>query len=162
MLVNFDPRLVIRDPRLETFIMPKIERFEDLEAWKKSREMTKAVYRVTSTRNFSRDLSLKGQVRGSAVSSMSNIAEGFERGGDRQFLQFLAMAKGSTGEVRSQLYVALDAGYLSQSEFDEIFTLAAETSRLVGGLMRYLKTAEPSGPKSPKSQGRSLKDKKDL
>lgn len=67
----------------------KIERFEDLEAWKKSREMTKAVYFVTSSGNFSRDLSLKGQIRGSAVSSMSNIAEGFERGGDRQFLQFL-------------------------------------------------------------------------
>jgi four helix bundle protein len=141
--------------------MPRIERFEDLEVWKKSREMTKAVYLVTSSGNFSRDLSLKGQIRGSSVSSMSNIAEGFERGGDRQFLQFLAMAKGSTGEVRSQLYVALDAGYyLSQSEFDEIYRLAGETSRLIGGLMRYLKSAEPSGPKSPKSQERGLKEKK--
>jgi len=138
----------------------KIERFEDLESWKRSREMTKAVYLVTSTRNFSRDLSLKGQIRGSSVSSMSNIAEGFERGGDRQFLQFLAMAKGSTGEVRSQLYVALDAGYLSQSEFDEIYRLSAETSRLVGGLMRYLKNAEPSGSKSPKSQEGAQKSKK--
>ncbi|NWF56677.1 MAG: four helix bundle protein [Syntrophaceae bacterium] len=89
-----------------------------------------------------------------ALRPLSNIAEGFERGGDRQFLQFLAMAMGSTGEVRSQLYVALYAGYLSQSEFDEIFTLAAETSRLIGGLMRYLKNAEPNGSKSPRRQER--------
>jgi len=142
--------------------MPKIERFEDLEAWKKSREMTKAVYLVTSSANFSRDLSLKGQIRGSSVSSMSNIAEGFERGGDRQFLQFLAIAKGSTGEVRSQLYVALDAGYLMQSEFDEIYRLAGETSSLIGGLMRYLKKAELNGSKSKRGQGGSSEVRKDL
>ena len=142
--------------------MPKIERFEHLEAWKKSREMTKAVYVVTSSGKFSGDLGLKGQIRGSAVSSMSNIAEGFERGGDRQFLQFLAMAKGSTGEVRSQLYVALDAGYLSQTEFDELYRLATETSRLIGGLMRYLKNADLNGTKSKKSQDRSSKAGRDL
>ena len=132
--------------------MPKIERFEDLDAWKKAREMTKAVYVVTSSAKFSRDLSLKGQIRGSTVSSMSNIAEGFERSGDRQFLQFLSIAKGSTGEVKSQLYVALDAGYLTQAEFDEIYRLAAETSRLIGGLIRYLKNAELNESKSQRGQ----------
>jgi four helix bundle protein len=142
--------------------MPKIERFEHVEAWKKAREMTKAVYLVTSSGNFLRDLSLKGQIRGSSVSSMSNIAEGFERGRDRQILQFLAMAKGSTGEVRSQLHVALDAGYQSQSEPDEIYRLAAETSRRIGGLMRYPKNAKPKGAKSPKSQERGSKVRKDL
>ena len=132
--------------------MPKIERFEDLDAWKKAREMTKAVYVVTSSAKFSRDLSLKGQIRASTVSSMSNIAEGFERSGDRQFLQFLSIAKGSTGEVKSQLYVALDAGYLTQAEFDEIYRLAAETSRLIGGLIRYLKNAELNESKSQRGQ----------
>jgi four helix bundle protein len=142
--------------------MPKIERFEDLDAWKKAREMTKAVYAVTSSANFSRDFSLKGQIRGSAVSSMSNIAEGFERGGDRQFLQFLFIAKGSTGEVKSQLYVALDAGYLTQSEFDEIYGLAAETSRLIGGLIRYLKNAELNESKSKRGQEGGSKIRKNI
>jgi four helix bundle protein len=142
--------------------MPKIERFEDLDAWKKAREMTKAVYVVTSSAKFSRDLSLKGQIRGSTVSSMSNIAEGFERSGDRQFLQFLSIAKGSTGEVKSQLYVALDAGYLTQAEFDEIYRLAAETSRLIGGLIRYLKNAELNESKSQRGQEGGSKIRKNL
>jgi four helix bundle protein len=142
--------------------MPKIERFEDLDAWKKAREMTKAVYVVTSSAKFSRDLGLKGQIRGSTVSSMSNIAEGFERNGDRQFLQFLSIAKGPTGEVKSQLYVALDAGYLTQAEFDEIYRLAAETSRLIGGLIRYLKNAELNESKSQRGQEGGSKIRKNL
>jgi four helix bundle protein len=138
----------------------RIDRFEDLDAWKKAREMTKAVYLVTSTRDFSRDPGLKGQIRSSAVSSMSNIAEGFERGGDRQFLQFLAVAKGSTGEVRSQLYVALDAGYLSPSEFDNFYWLAAETSRLIGGLMRHVKNAEIEGARFKREEKTDSKVRK--
>ena len=140
--------------------MPKIERFEDLDAWKKAREMTKAVYVVTSSAKFSRDLSLKGQIRGSTVSSMSNIAEGFEHSSDRQFLQFLSIAKRSTDEVKSQLYVALDAGYLTQAEFDEIYRLAAETSRLIGGLMRYLKNAEIEGARFKREEKTGSKIRK--
>ena len=84
--------------------MANIERFEDLEAWKKARETTKAIYAATSGGKFSRDFSLRDQIRSSAVSVMSNISEGFERGGDKEFRQFLAIAKGSAGEVKSQLY----------------------------------------------------------
>ena len=93
--------------------MARIQKFEDLDAWKKAREMTKAIYLVTSTGEFFKDFGLRDQVRRAGVSAMSNIAEGFERGGDREHRQFLAMAKGSVGEVKAQLYAALDAGFLS-------------------------------------------------
>jgi len=77
----------------------------------------------------------------------SNIAEGFQRAGNREFLQFLAVAKGSAGEVKSQLYTALDAGYLTQREFDEIYAVATSAERLIGGLMRYLKQSTLRGPR---------------
>ena len=93
--------------------MAKIERFEDIEAWKRSRALTKKVYDCTKQRGFEKDFGLKDQIRRSSVSTMSNIAEGFERGGNQEFIQFLATAKGSSGEVRSQLYVALDQGYIT-------------------------------------------------
>ena len=127
--------------------MAKIARFEDLEAWKKAREMTKAIYAVTSSGKFSRDFSLRDQIRSLAVSSMSNISEGFERGGDKEFRQFLAIAKGSAGEVKSQLYVALDVAFLSREEFEALHNLASETARLIGGLMRYLKESDYKGTK---------------
>ena len=97
----------------------KIRKFEDLESWKKARELTKEVHEATSTGSFARDFGLKDQIRRASISILSNIAEGFERGGDREFLQFLAMTKGSSGEVRAQLYVAIDLGYLSRSLFRE-------------------------------------------
>jgi len=127
--------------------MPRIERFEELEAWKKARDMGKAIYRVTSTGSFSRDFGLRDQIRRAGVSAMSNIAEGFERGGDKEFRQFLAVAKGSVGEVKSQLYVALDAGFLTAKAFDDLYALATETSRLIAGLMRYLKDSDFKGVK---------------
>ncbi len=98
--------------------MATIERFEDIEAWKKARELTKVVYQLTSIGEFARDYGLRDQMRRAAVSILSNIAEGFERDGTREFQQFLAVAKGSAGEVRAQLYVALDAGFLTQEDFE--------------------------------------------
>ena len=86
----------------------KIKKFEDLESWKKAGQLTDAVYDATSAGIFSRDFGLKDQIRRASISILSNIAEGFERGGDREFLQFLAMTKGSSGEVRAQLYVAVE------------------------------------------------------
>ena len=77
----------------------------------------------------------------------SNIAEGFERGGDREFRQFLSLAKGSASEVKSQLYTALDAGFITQSTFDELYAIASLTENLIGGLMRYLRTSNMGGPK---------------
>ena len=90
---------------------------------------------------------LKDQIRRSAVSTMSNIAEGFERAGNKEFRQFLALAKGSAGELKSQLYVALDAGYLSDSDFDQFYNLCNKVSYLIGGFMRYLAESDHRGTK---------------
>ena len=91
-------------------IMSKIERFEDIESWQLARELTVGIYRATNVAEFARDFGLKDQIRRAAVSIMSNIAEGFGRGGNAELIQFLAIARGSAAEVQAQLYVALDAG----------------------------------------------------
>ena len=127
--------------------MARLERFEDIEAWKKARSLTKAVYEVTSAGKFGQDFGLRDQMRRASVSIMSNIGEGFKRGGDREFRQFLAQAKGSTGEVKAHLYVALDVGYLGQRGFDNLYHLATETGRLIGGFMRYLSRSGLRGSK---------------
>jgi four helix bundle protein len=127
--------------------MAKIERFEDIEAWKLSRLLAKKVYDCTKQRGFDRDFGLKDQIRRSSVSAMSNIAEGFERGGNQEFIQFLATAKGSSGEVRSQLYVALDQGYITRQQFDEMYKDAESISKMVGGLMNYLRKSGLRGSK---------------
>lgn len=114
--------------------MRKVERFEDLIAWQKARELTKRIYEVTRQADFAKDFGLKDQIQRAAVSIMSNIAEGFERGGRAEFHQFFSTAKASCGEVRSQLYVALDAGYLSESTFDQLQSLAEEVGKILGGL----------------------------
>jgi four helix bundle protein len=94
--------------------MAIIEGFEDIQAWKTCRILAREIYQETSRAPLSRDFGFRDQIRRAAVSGMSNIAEGFERGGNKEFHQFLSMAKGSVGEVRSQLYVALDVGYLEK------------------------------------------------
>jgi len=112
----------------------KIERFEDFIAWQKARKLTADIYRVTSEGNFARDFGLKDQIRRAAVSSMSNLAEGFERGRPSEFHQFLSIAKGSCAELRTQLYVALDVGYMSLPTFDRLMAQATEVGQLLGGL----------------------------
>ncbi len=112
----------------------KIEKFEDLIAWQKARELTKNIYKVTKLGELSRDFGLRDQIRKSSVSIMSNIAEGFERGGRSEFHQFLVIAKGSCAELRSQLYVALDADYIDAETFQRLYALAEETKRIIGGL----------------------------
>jgi len=114
--------------------MKKIERFEDLIAWQKARKLTREIYEITRQVPFARDFGLSGQIQRAAVSIMSNIAEGFERGGRAEFHQFLSTAKASCAEVRSQLYVALDIGYLDQIKFDQILARAEEVGRIIGGL----------------------------
>jgi four helix bundle protein len=111
-----------------------ISRFEDLIAWQKARTLTCAIYEATHQSAFAHDYGLAGQIQRAAVSVMSNIAEGFERGSQKDFQRFLLIAKASCGEVRSQLYVALDVGYISQEEFDRLIRLASETSRVIAGL----------------------------
>lgn len=127
--------------------MAKIERFEDIEAWKRSRLLTKKIYDCTKRRGFDKDFGLKDQIRRASVSAMSNIAEGFERGGNQEFFQFLATAKGSSGEVRAQLYVALDQGYITRQQFDDMDRDAEAIGKMVGGFMGYLKTSELRGNK---------------
>lgn len=127
--------------------MGKIERFEDIQAWQKARPLTQEIYQTTSAGHFARDFGLRDQIRRASVSSMSNIAEGFERGGNKEFIQFLSHAKGSTGEVRSQLYVALDAGLIDEKRFHELYVPAEETSRLIAGFMRYLSQTDYRGSK---------------
>jgi four helix bundle protein len=124
-----------REPR----IMTKIERFEDVKAWQKARELVKSIYQVTSEGGFAKDYSLKDQLRRASISVMSNIAEGFSRQTDREFAQFLHVAKGSASEVQSQLYVALDLKYISEATFKELYELSEETIRLISGFVRYLK-----------------------
>ena len=125
----------------------KIKKFEDLESWKKARKLTNTVYLATAAGNFTRDFALKDQIRRASISILSNIAEGFERGGDKEFLQFLAVAKGSCGEVRAQLYIAMDQGYLKQDTFEGLSVDANDIGRLISGLMKYLSRSELKGSK---------------
>ena len=118
--------------------MKKIKKFEDIESWKSARKLTNEVYKATSIGGFVRDFGLKDQIRRASASILSNIAEGFERGNDKEFAHFLAIAKGSTGEVRAQLYVALDQGYLPTGTFEQLTSLAIEIGELLSGFMRYL------------------------
>ena len=127
--------------------MATFKTFEEITAWQKSRELTKLVYDVTKREKFARDYALRDQIRRASVSIMSNIAEGFERSGTAEFNQFLATAKGSAGEVRAQLYVALDQGYLEQDLFDRLTFLATEVSRMTSGLMKYLRQSGIKGTK---------------
>jgi four helix bundle protein len=127
--------------------MARLERFEDIDAWKKARDLTKSVYQITSTGEFARDFALRDQLRRATISVISNIAEGFERGGDKEFLQFLSLAKGSCGEVRAQLYVALDQSYITDTQFQELCGEVMLVSRLLAGLMKYLGTSGLRGSK---------------
>jgi four helix bundle protein len=130
--------------------MSTITRFEDIEAWQKARELTRVVYECSKKGLFAKDFGLKDQMRRAAVSVMSNIAEGFERGGTAEFIQFLCFAKGSAGELQSQLYVALDQGYISEEEFKSVRAIAESTKRLIGGLLTYLRGSGLKGVKYKK------------
>ena len=127
--------------------MAKIGRFEDMLSWQKARDLTRHVYRLSKQGDFAKDFELRGQIRAASVSIMSNIAEGFERGGDKEFLQFLSTAKASCGEVRSQLYVALDQSYITQTEFKELNAGTMEVGRLVSGFINYLRQSSLRGSK---------------
>jgi len=132
--------------------MAKIERFEDIEAWKAAREIAQQVYRLTRSGDFARDFGLRDQVQCAAVSIMANIAEGFDSGSNKEFIRFLSYALRSATEVQSHLYVALDEGYLDQEKFDMLFALTTKCKNLVSGFSRYLR----SHPKSRSLEPRTL------
>ena len=127
--------------------MATFKRFEEIECWKKARELTRRIYEITNKPAFARDFGLKDQIRRAAVSVMSNIAEGYDRSGTAEFVHFLATAKGSAAEVRCQLYLAADQGYIEEEHFNELNDLASETSRMLSGLMKYLRTSGYRGTK---------------
>ena len=127
--------------------MARIEKFEDIESWKLAREITKLIYETSATGNFGKDFALVNQIRRASISILSNIAEGFERGGNKEFLSFLAIAKGSCGEVRAQLYVAFDQKYIDEQLFQKISSKLVETSRMIAGLMKYLQQSDLRGSK---------------
>jgi four helix bundle protein len=127
--------------------MATFRSFVEIEAWQKARELTGLVYVATRSAGFSKDFALRDQVRRASISIMANIAEGFGRSGSVEFIQFLAVAKGSACEVISHVYVALDQGYVSQEEFDRLNSLAEKTVDLIGGPIRYLQKSSIKGAK---------------
>ena len=127
--------------------MARIERFEDIEAWQFAREATRQVYALSSAGDFFRDFALKDQIRRSSVSVMGNIAEGFEREGNREFVNFLSIAKGSCAETRSHLYVALDQQYITEAQFTAAYDCLVDTGRRIGGFMSYLRGSDKRGSK---------------
>ena len=122
--------------------MARIERFEDIEAWRDARVLVKRIYEITGEGPFGRDFGLRDQIRRAAIFTMSNIAEGFERGSDKDFVRFLYMAKASAGEVRSQLYAATDLGYLQEESAREIIDLVQVVSRRISRFIKYLKPSD--------------------
>ncbi len=120
---------------------------ENIGAWQKARLLFRETYEISSQDSFSRDFVLRDQIRKAALSIMGNIAEGFERGGSKEFFQFLAIAKGSGGEVISHLYAALDQNHISQKTFDDLYIDTKNIMRMIAGLMAYLKKTNIKGLK---------------
>jgi len=127
--------------------MATIKRFEEIKAWQKARILNNKVGDIIDKGQFKRNFRLIDQVEGSAGSIMDNLAEGFERSGNREFVQFLYIAKGSCGEFRSQLYRALDRKYINQQEFEELYTIAVEIIVMIQKLIDYLEQSELKGTK---------------
>ena len=127
--------------------MATIKKFEEIEAWQKARKLSTEIFKISVETPLNKEFRFKEQINAAIGSVMDNIAEGFERSGNREFLQFLYIAKGSCGEFRSQLYRAIDRGYLDQGEFDELYKLAMDVTFLIQKLMNYLEQSELKGPK---------------
>ncbi len=127
--------------------MATIKTFEELESWQLARRLAAEVYVLSAARTFDADRHLRDQLRRAAVSVMANVTEGFERGGRREFVHFLSQAGGSLGELRSHLYVALDAGLVAEADFLRLQADAKTVGRLLGGLRRYLQASKVAGSK---------------
>jgi four helix bundle protein len=125
--------------------MSTIKCFEDLRCWKTARELCKLIYKFTRKEKFSKDFSLVNQIRDSSGSGMDNIAEGFDRAGNKEFIQFLSISRGSVAEVKSQLYSALDQNYIDDVEFHQAYDLTNHTSKETTNLILYLKNSNMKG-----------------
>ncbi len=120
--------------------MSKIEKFEEIRAWQSAREVVNRIYEISQDEKFKRDYSLGDQIKRASISIMSNIAEGFSRQSRKEFIQFLFIAKASAAEVQSQLYIAVDQGYIMEKEFKEIYDKVEETVKLLSKFITYLKS----------------------
>jgi four helix bundle protein len=136
--------------------MMKIEGFEDLVVWRSVRDLANRAYALTRKGEFSEDRALMYQIRKAVISAMSNIAEGFERGSNKEFVQFLFISKGSCGEVRTQLAVAFDQEYIDKSEYEETCNLARRTSGTIGRLIKYLAGSQMKGSKAKMQLDRQM------
>ena len=124
-----------------------IQRFEDLEIWQEARTLCQFIFKLTIKEPFSKDYKIRDQIRGSSGSTMDNIAEGFERDGRREFIQFLSIAKGSCGETRSQSYRAFDFNYITQEELDQVLERTDLLGKRIGSFINYLKKTTIKGSK---------------
>jgi four helix bundle protein len=127
--------------------MGSFKKFEDILSWQQARILCTRIGVLIDEERFKKNFRLIGQIEGSTGSIMDNIAEGFERGGNREFIQYLSIAKASCGETRSQLYRALDRNYINQNEFQELYDLVISISNLIQKLMTYLSTSDLKGVK---------------
>jgi four helix bundle protein len=125
----------------------KITRFEDLEIWQESRDLCKFIFTLTERDPFKKDFKLKDQIHSSSGSIMDNIAEGFERDGNKEFIQFLTISKGSCGETRSQSYRAFDYQYINQDTLDDLISRTTQLSKKISSLISYLKKSDFKGSK---------------
>lgn len=122
--------------------MPKINHFEELNCWQEARKLTRMIYELTNYPNFKKDLRLSGQVQSAAGSVMANIAEGFIRRSNKEFIQFLFIAISSAAEVQSHLYIAFDQNYITKDQFEKIYIQTEKTSKLISGFIKYLRENE--------------------
>ena len=127
--------------------MASFRRFEDIIAWQEARQVSRETYTVTHLPGFKSDFDLKAQIRDAANSIMANIAEGFGRGGNKEFVQFLSIANGSACEVQSHSYVALDQAYINQEQFDRLYTHCETAKQKIGAFISYLQQSERRGLK---------------
>jgi four helix bundle protein len=124
-----------------------VKTFEELNVWQKARTFCKEIHLISTIGTFAKDFSLKDQINGASGSIMDNIAEGFERNGSREFIQFLSYSKGSTGEARSQLYRAFDKGHITEEKFEYLKNTSIELSKMISGLIAYLQQSNLKGSK---------------
>jgi four helix bundle protein len=136
----------------------KITRFEDIEAWKASRRLSRQIYLMTDSAAFRRNAELKSQLRRSANSAMANIAEGFNAGSDKEFARFLRISRRSATEVQSHLYFALDHGNIAQADFDRLYGNAEDVKKLIGGFVRYLTATASNRPVKSPDRGLGTED----